>query len=247
MDGLDSPEAPPRISVVIPAYHDSQCIPEAIDRILSQDVGPVELVIVDDGSKQDIAAVVAPTATRSDSLARRTRGWAVRATQDCGHPAARTWPVVTRTISTCPTVSRPMPLFSINARTLPWSCPSWQYAKAARSRHRAPCAEGSTSMWRLPCHRGKSRPDRRQAGQNPRPGSRSGSVRHRAQQRHRQRHPPDHRPHLAGRGRRPPVPTPHPPARRRRPPSRATNRPLAPSRMCTPASPTQGAPQHTMA
>lgn len=50
----------PRISVVMTAYNHSQYIPAAIDSILAQDCGAVELIVVDDGSKEDIAAVVAP-------------------------------------------------------------------------------------------------------------------------------------------------------------------------------------------
>lgn len=50
----------PRISVVMTAYNHSQYIPEAIESILEQDIGVVELIVVDDGSKEDIAAVVQP-------------------------------------------------------------------------------------------------------------------------------------------------------------------------------------------
>ncbi len=50
----------PKISVVMTAYNHSQYIPAAIDSILLQDAAPVELVLVDDGSKEDIEAVVRP-------------------------------------------------------------------------------------------------------------------------------------------------------------------------------------------
>ena len=49
-----------RISVIMTAYNHSQYIPAAIESILEQDCGDVELIFVDDGSQEDIAAVVAP-------------------------------------------------------------------------------------------------------------------------------------------------------------------------------------------
>ncbi len=54
----------PRISVVMTAYNHSEYIPEAVESILGQDVGAVELIVVDDGSQEDIAAVVAPYGER---------------------------------------------------------------------------------------------------------------------------------------------------------------------------------------
>ncbi len=50
----------PCISVVMTAYNQSEFIAEAIDSILAQDIGPVELLLVDDGSTEDIEAVATP-------------------------------------------------------------------------------------------------------------------------------------------------------------------------------------------
>ncbi len=50
----------PRISVVMTAYNQSEFIAEAIDSILAQDIGAVELLLIDDGSSEDIKAVIAP-------------------------------------------------------------------------------------------------------------------------------------------------------------------------------------------
>ena len=51
-----SPEAP-RITVVIPAYNAADFIAETVESVLAQTV-PVEIIVVDDGSKDETAAVV---------------------------------------------------------------------------------------------------------------------------------------------------------------------------------------------
>jgi glycosyltransferase involved in cell wall biosynthesis len=49
----------PRISVIIPAYNAAWCIRRAIDSVLAQDFHEHELIVVDDGSKDDTAAILA--------------------------------------------------------------------------------------------------------------------------------------------------------------------------------------------
>ena len=49
----------PRISVVIPAYNRAHLVGEAIQSVLDQDFPPHEIVVVDDGSTDDTAAVAA--------------------------------------------------------------------------------------------------------------------------------------------------------------------------------------------
>ena len=51
--------ARPGVTVVIPAYNYAQFLPQAIDSVLNQDYAPYEIVVVDDGSTDHTAAIVA--------------------------------------------------------------------------------------------------------------------------------------------------------------------------------------------
>jgi len=46
------------VSVVIPAYEDADVLPRAIDSVLAQTLQSIELVVVDDGSAEDLGPVV---------------------------------------------------------------------------------------------------------------------------------------------------------------------------------------------
>jgi len=56
------PADPPLFSVVIPSYNRAGCIRTATDSVLGQTVANFELIVVDDGSTDDTAAVVAAIA-----------------------------------------------------------------------------------------------------------------------------------------------------------------------------------------
>jgi glycosyltransferase involved in cell wall biosynthesis len=48
----------PKISVVIPAYNSEKCIRETLESVLNQTLSPHEIIIVDDGSKDDTATLI---------------------------------------------------------------------------------------------------------------------------------------------------------------------------------------------
>jgi hypothetical protein len=54
----------PKISVLVPTYNYGRFLPEAIESVLAQDFQDFELLIVDDCSSDDTAAVVAPFCAR---------------------------------------------------------------------------------------------------------------------------------------------------------------------------------------
>lgn len=66
------------VSVVIPAYNVEAHISEALDSVLAQDYPQVELIVVDDGSKDDTANVVA-TRYPQARLIRKANGGAATA------------------------------------------------------------------------------------------------------------------------------------------------------------------------
>jgi glycosyltransferase involved in cell wall biosynthesis len=67
--------ADPRISVVVPAFNRVEFLPEAIESVLEQTVDCWELIVVDDGSTEDVRGAVAPyLSDRRISYNRRPNG-----------------------------------------------------------------------------------------------------------------------------------------------------------------------------
>jgi glycosyltransferase involved in cell wall biosynthesis len=50
----------PAVSVVIPTFNPSDIVPQAVASVLAQDFADLELIVVDDGSEEDIAAALQP-------------------------------------------------------------------------------------------------------------------------------------------------------------------------------------------
>jgi hypothetical protein len=59
-DSVSAPGATPTFSVVIPAYQAAGTIPEAISSALGQTTAPLEVIVCDDGSTDDLAGAVEP-------------------------------------------------------------------------------------------------------------------------------------------------------------------------------------------
>jgi glycosyltransferase involved in cell wall biosynthesis len=64
----------PTISVVIPAYNSTATLPRALDSVFAQTCTDFEIVIVDDGSKDDITAALAPYLDRVNLIRQPNRG-----------------------------------------------------------------------------------------------------------------------------------------------------------------------------
>lgn len=47
-----------KVTVVIPAYNAAKLLPETLDTVLQQDYQPLEVIVVDDGSKDETASVI---------------------------------------------------------------------------------------------------------------------------------------------------------------------------------------------
>lgn len=77
----------PAVSVVIPVFNRAALLPEAIDSVVAQTLPDHEIIVVDDGSTDDIAAIVRPYGDRVRYL-RTTHGGVAHA-RNVGVGAAR--------------------------------------------------------------------------------------------------------------------------------------------------------------
>lgn len=77
----------PAVSVVIPAYNADWCVARAVDSVLAQQGCDFEIVVVDDGSTDDTAAVLARYGAAIRVVRQRNRG--LSAARNAGIRAAR--------------------------------------------------------------------------------------------------------------------------------------------------------------
>jgi len=74
----------PSVSAIVPVYNAERYVGEALDSILAQDYGPLEVIVVDDGSTDDSAAIAAERPVR---LIRRSHA-GIAPTRNAGLAAA---------------------------------------------------------------------------------------------------------------------------------------------------------------
>jgi glycosyltransferase involved in cell wall biosynthesis len=74
--GATEPGPPPTFSVLIPAYQASGTIAEAIESALGQTAPPLEVIVCDDGSTDDLSGALAPYGDRITLLRKENGGGA---------------------------------------------------------------------------------------------------------------------------------------------------------------------------
>jgi glycosyltransferase involved in cell wall biosynthesis len=79
----------PEVSVIIPAYDRAQSVGDAITSVLAQEGVALEVIVVDDASTDDTAAVVAAMTDPRLRLIRHPRNMGVSAARNTGIDAAR--------------------------------------------------------------------------------------------------------------------------------------------------------------
>ena len=77
----------PQVSVIIPTYNRAGCLREAVDSVLAQDFGDVELIVVDDGSTDSTPQLIEGYGQAIRALRQGNRG--VSATRNAGIAASR--------------------------------------------------------------------------------------------------------------------------------------------------------------
>jgi glycosyltransferase involved in cell wall biosynthesis len=81
------PGGPPRVSVVIPTWNRAWCLGEALDSVLAQGFRDFELIVVDDGSTDGTAGLLARYGAALRTIRQENRG--VAAARNAGIAAAR--------------------------------------------------------------------------------------------------------------------------------------------------------------
>jgi glycosyltransferase involved in cell wall biosynthesis len=84
---MKSEAIPPLVSVIIPTYNRAWCLREAVDSVLAQEFGDFEMIVVDDGSTDATATLLAAYGGRVEVMHQANRG--VSAARNAGIAAAR--------------------------------------------------------------------------------------------------------------------------------------------------------------
>lgn len=69
------PCAPTKLSIIIPARNEEQNLPDLLESIVHSSIGPAEVLVVDDGSTDNSAAVAASLGARVMTSAGKPAGW----------------------------------------------------------------------------------------------------------------------------------------------------------------------------
>src|SRR4051812_32070906 len=87
LGAMAGPQERPTVTVVIPTYNQARYLPSAIETALAQSEPPVEVVVVDDGSTDDTAAVLEGFAGQVTAI--RTANAGVAAARNTGAREAK--------------------------------------------------------------------------------------------------------------------------------------------------------------
>ena len=79
----------PLVSVIIPAYNRAHTVRETVDSVLGQTYGKLEVIVVDDGSKDNTQEVLREYGARIKNIGRKMPGRWSRGTEGLRRRRAR--------------------------------------------------------------------------------------------------------------------------------------------------------------
>lgn len=117
-------------SVIIPAYNAGKYLAEAIESVLAQQPPPREIIVVNDGSTDDTAAV-ARGFEQVTCLQQANQGIAGARNTGIGAASGNSWPFWTPTTSGPPASCKPSSRCWSKGRRWTWSS-AWRSSSTAR-------------------------------------------------------------------------------------------------------------------